>query len=174
MPLIPFLALTVMCNLIILSAMAAGRPQSVWRQRLLGAAELLLAVAAFITACLVSWALGVLDIWAVLVVLLAFGAAVPLAGLLTYAEYALAGRRGSFGTDLRRSSWLTKFGWMRATNPRESPISLAELPESLAQIRKLAGNDPQIASVIDELESALQQLPKPADRCLSQDVDATK
>src|ERR1700694_5367642 len=158
-----------MCNLLVLTAISAGRPHSVWRQRLLGAAELLLAVAAFITACLVTWALGVLDMWAVLVVLLAFGAAVPLAVMLTYAEYALAGRRGNFGTDLRGSTWLTKFGWMRATNPRESPMSLEELPESLAEIRKLAGNDPQIASVINELESALQQLPKPADRGRSQD-----
>jgi hypothetical protein len=97
------------------------------------------------------------------VVVLAFGVAGALAGVLTYTEYALAGRRGTFGVDLRRSRWLTKFGWMSATNRDQSPISLAELPTALTEIRKHSGGNPQIAAAIDELESALQQLPEPAD-----------
>lgn len=92
MALIFFLTLTAMCNLLLLSAMAAGRPEGVWRLRLLGTAEFLLAIAAFITACALSWAMGVVDVLpAVLVVLLAFSVAGALAGVLTYTEYALAG-----------------------------------------------------------------------------------
>ncbi|HVS49038.1 MAG TPA: hypothetical protein VHJ99_09060, partial [Candidatus Dormibacteraeota bacterium] len=87
MPLVVFVALTAICNLTLLSAIAAGRLESGWNQRLFLAAEVALLLFALITVGVLAWVMGLDDRLSIgLLLLLALAVALPLAGLLTYVE----------------------------------------------------------------------------------------
>lgn len=185
MPEIFLLALVAACNLTLLSAMAAGRSESRWRQRLLVVAGFSLLLLALVAAAALSWVMGFQDQRVGLVAVLALVVAMPLAGLLAYLEYWLVGMRPRFGTDLRRSMWWGRYGMVRLAGRGDPQMAAAEqhlssalasgdqgalaaaLNEVAGQIESLqqegAGN-PQIASAVNELKAASQQLARQADR----------
>jgi hypothetical protein len=182
-PLVAFVALTVICNLTILSAIAAGRLESGWNQRLLLAAEVALLVFALLAVGALAWVMGVVDdrLSIALLLLLALVVAMPLAGLLTYGEYLLAGRRQSFGMDLRRSMWLGRYGAVRL-DPKSDPEMVAsaermssalahgDISEAANELNDLAGQlegefgaNERLAAVIKELKSATEELGSQSD-----------
>jgi hypothetical protein len=111
----------VASNFVLLAAMAAGRLNKGWGQRVLLAVEI--AFLAVATVAVVGAGLAVADAlgWQVarrdlrvgLVGALAFAFAAGLGGVLTYLEYSAVGRRRTFGADLRRSLWVGKSGVRR-------------------------------------------------------------
>ena len=106
--------LTALCNLTLLSAMAAGRTDRRWGQRLWLAGQAGLLAVAVIAAILMASATGTHDmtgrsVLAVLGLAFSFG----LAGMLTYLEYRIAGRGSTFGADLRGSLWVGRMGLRR-------------------------------------------------------------
>jgi hypothetical protein len=181
-PLVAFVALTVICNLTILSAIAAGRLESGWNQRLLLAAEVALLVFALLAVGALAWVMGLNDRLSIgLLLLLALVVAMPLAGLLTYGEYLLAGRRQSFGMDLRRSIWLGRYGAIRLDSNSDpevvasaermsSALAHGDISEAANELKDLAGQlegefgaNERLAAVIKELKSASEELGSQSD-----------
>jgi hypothetical protein len=176
-PLVAFIALTAICNLTILSAIAAGRLERGWNQRLLLATEVALLLFALLTVGVLAWMMG-FDDWLTigLLVLLWLVVAMPLAGLLTYFEYLLAGRRKSFGTDLRRSMWLGRYGAVRlapnadpeiaaSAERMSSALAHGDVSEAATELKDLAGQlegefgaNQRLAAAIKELQSATEEL----------------
>lgn len=183
MPLVVFVALTAICNLTILSAIAAGRLKSGWNQRLWLATEVALLMCALLAVGALAWVMGVVDdrLSIALLLLLWLGVAMPLAGLLTYGEYLLTGRRQSFGTDLRRSIWLGRYGALRLA-PKSDPemaasagrmssaLAHGDMSEAANELKDLAGQlegefgaNERLAAVIKELKSATDELGSQSD-----------
>jgi hypothetical protein len=181
-PLVVFVTLTATCNLTLLSAIAAGRLESGWNQRLFLAAEVALLLVALLTVGVLAWVMGLDDRPSIgLLLVLALAVAMPLAGLLTYFEYLFAGHRQSFGTDLRRSMWLGRGGPGRlAPNPdpemaasaermssalAHGDISAAatELTDLAGQLEGQFGANQRLAAVIRELKSASEELGSQSD-----------
>jgi peptidoglycan/LPS O-acetylase OafA/YrhL len=110
--------LTVLCNLMLLAAMAAGRSNGGWGQRLLLVGQVSLMAAAVVVAIVIPLASGVnYRYGAKLVALLGLLFALAVAGSLTYLEYLAVGQRQSFGKDLRRSRWVGRHGAARLDDP---------------------------------------------------------
>jgi hypothetical protein len=106
--------LTALCNLILLSAIAAGRSNGGWGRRLLLVGEVSLMAVAVVVAVVIPLASGVnYRNGAKLVALLGLAFAIAVGGLLTYVEYLLVGQRQSFGSDFRRSMWVGRRGAAR-------------------------------------------------------------
>jgi len=181
-PLVVFVALTAICNLTVLSAIAAGRLESGWNRRLLLAAEVALLLFALLTAGVLAWMMGFDNRLTIgLLLLLAFVVAMPLAGLLTYFEYLLAGRRQSFGTDLRRSMWWGRYGAVRlapnsdpeiaaAAERMSSALAHGEISEAATELKHLAdqlegefGANQRLGALIKELTAASEELGSQSD-----------
>jgi hypothetical protein len=175
--LVVFVALTAICNLAILSAIAAGRLEKGWNQRLSLAAEVALLLFALLTLGVLAWIMGLDDRLRIgLLVLLWLAVAMPLAGLLTYFEYVLAGRRHTFGTDLRRSMWLGRYGAVRlspnsdpeiaaSTGRMASALEHGDVGQAATELKDLAshlegefGANQRLAALIKELKSASDEL----------------
>jgi hypothetical protein len=182
MALVVFVALMAICNLAILSAIAAGRLERGWNQRLLLAAEAALLLFALLTVGVLAWMMGLDDRLRIgLLVVLALALAMPLAGLLTYLEYMLVGRRHSFGTDLRRSLWLGRYGAVRLTASGDPEIAASaermssalahgDAGEAATELKGLAGqlegefgSNQRLAALIQELKSASEELESHSD-----------
>jgi len=111
----------VASNFTLLTAIAAGRLSRGWGQRVLLALEtalFLVTVMAVVVAGLAvadsaGWHVARRDLRVGLVGVLAFALAAAVGGILTYLEYAAAGRRRAFGGDLRRSLWFGRSGVRR-------------------------------------------------------------
>src|SRR5487761_255939 len=98
--LIPLLVLLVASNLCVVMAIGAGHALTGWAR-----ARWLIAEAPMYA--IVFWAaihtfVSTFGILVLVALILGFAVGVPLA----FAEYAVAGRRSLFGTDLRSSLWL--------------------------------------------------------------------
>jgi hypothetical protein len=108
-------------NFTLLAAIAAGRLSKGWGQRVLLAVEtafFVVAVVAVVGAGLavadsMGWHVARRDLRVGLVGALAFALAAGAGGILTYLEYAAAGRRRAFGADLRGSLWFGRSGVRR-------------------------------------------------------------
>jgi hypothetical protein len=108
-------------NFMLLAAIAAGRSNRGWGQRVLLAVEMaffvvvVLAVvgAGLAVADSLGWQVTRRDLRVGLVGALALALTVVLGAVLTYLEYSVAGRRRAFGEDLRRSLWLGRSGVRR-------------------------------------------------------------
>ena len=108
-------------NFTLLAAIAAGRLSKGWGQRVLLAVEIAFFVGAVLAAVgaglavadSMGWHVARRDLRVGLVGALAFALAAAAGGILTYLEYAAAGRRRAFGADLRRSLWLGRSGVRR-------------------------------------------------------------
>jgi hypothetical protein len=99
--------LALLWNVVLLSAMAAGRSTIIWRRRLWTTIEI----------SLIALGVGLVAVFAPLAVnaetkgtakvgiALAFGFAIVVGTLFTYLEYAAAGRRDRFRPDLKTSLW---------------------------------------------------------------------
>jgi hypothetical protein len=110
--------LTAVCNLILLSAIAAGRSNGGWGRRLLLVGEVSLMAVAVVVAFSIPLASGMTSRYGPkLVALLGLAFALAVGGLLTYVEYLLVGQRQSFGRDFRRSMWVGRRGAARLDDP---------------------------------------------------------
>ena len=106
--------LTALCNLILLSAIAAGRSNGGWGRRLPLVGEVSLLAIAVVVAFAIPLASGLTyRDGSKLVALLGLAFALGVGGLLTYVEYLLVGQRQSFGRDFRRSMWVGRRGAAR-------------------------------------------------------------
>jgi uncharacterized membrane protein YGL010W len=106
--------LTVLCNLTLLAAMAAGRALRGWRQRVWMGAQAALLTVALAVAILIAVATGTTDkTVGALLTLLGLAFTLAIAGILVYVEYVLAGRRAAFGDDLKGSLWVGRSGVRR-------------------------------------------------------------
>lgn len=100
-------------NFTLLAAIAAGRLSKGWVQRILLAVEVAffaVVVVAVVGAGLaiadsLGWHVARRDLRVAFVGALAFAFAAAVGGIMTYLEYAAAGRRQAFRADLRRSLW---------------------------------------------------------------------
>jgi hypothetical protein len=112
---------SVSANFALLAAMAAGRLNKGWGQRILLAVEMTffaVGVVAVVGAGLavadsLGWYVARRDLRVGLLGALAFAFAAVLGWILTYLEYSAVGRRRAFGGDLRRSLWLGRSGVRR-------------------------------------------------------------
>jgi hypothetical protein len=110
--------LTVLCNLMLLSAIAAGRSNGGWARRLLLVGQVSLMAVAVVVAFVIPLVSGINNRYGPkLVALLALAFALAVGGLLTYVEYLLVGQRLSFGRDFRRSMWVGRHGPARLDDP---------------------------------------------------------
>jgi hypothetical protein len=122
----PLVFATIACaglasNFVLLAAIAAGRLNRGWGQRVLLAVEMaffvvvVLAVvgAGLAVADSLGWQVTRRDLRVGLVGALALALTAALGAVLTYLEYSVAGRRRAFGEDLRRSLWLGRSGVRR-------------------------------------------------------------
>src|SRR5438094_8232825 len=101
---IPLASLALFCNLCVLSAIAAGRARAAWIQALCLTSEVVTFGGA-LAASLVAFG-GHGSGTAILAVIGLIGGFV-LSVLLSFLEYAIAGRRSRFRADLRASLWVT-------------------------------------------------------------------
>jgi hypothetical protein len=112
---------SVSANFVLLAAMAAGRLNKGWGQRILLAVEMTffaVGVVAVVGAGLavadsLGWYVARRDLRVGLLGALAFAFAAVLGWILTYLEYSAVGRHRAFGGDLRRSLWLGRSGVRR-------------------------------------------------------------
>ena len=106
--------LTMLCNLTLLAAMAAGRATRGWRQRVWMGAQAALLTLALAVAILIAVATGTTDkTVGALLALLGLAFTLAIAGILVYVEYVLVGRRAAFGDDLKGSLWVGRSGVRR-------------------------------------------------------------
>jgi hypothetical protein len=101
--LIPLAILIVSSNLCVLVAIGAGHALTGWARARWLIAELALYAIVFWAS--VHTFVATSGILVLVALILGFAIGVPLA----FAEYAVAGRRSRFGTDLRGSLWLGRF-----------------------------------------------------------------
>ncbi len=121
LPILVIVGAAVASNFVLLAAIAAGRLNKGWRQRVLLAAETAFLVVAILpavgvglfVASALGWHVARRDLRVALVGALFLAVAAALGWILTYLEYSAAGRRRRFGGDLRSSLWVGRGGVSR-------------------------------------------------------------
>ena len=123
----PTLMAVAASNFMLLAAIAAGRLNKGWGQRLLLAFEITFLVLVVVGvvgiglafAAALGWQVARRDLREGLIGALALAVALSLGGMLTYLEYTLVGRRRIFRRDLRRSLWVGRSGVRRWSNSED-------------------------------------------------------
>ena len=123
----PTLMAVAASNFMLLAAIAAGRLNKGWGQRLLLAFEITFLVLLVVGvvgiglafAAALGWQVARRDLREGLIGALALAVALSLGGMLTYLEYTLVGRRRIFRRDLRRSLWVGRSGVRRWSNSED-------------------------------------------------------